>query len=182
MHLEAALEQDLCVVADDRWLALEVYRHKLLRRLVLDLVGAQDHTLAVEVRQDIISADVLYAPVKRVEDVGLLGDELVVGEGDADVLEQLLHARVRHLVVLRADEDACSGDQRHDLVVSLVAEVADADDVLLNIGHLQVGIEHVHTVVERFRVVLQLAAQVPHPVDKELTGADVESARIVALA
>ena len=110
MHLEAALEQDLCVVADDRWLALEVYRHKLLRRLVLDLVGAQDHTLAVEVRQDIISADILYAPVKRVENIGLLGDKLVVSKGHTDVLKQLLHAWVGHLVVFGADKDACSCD------------------------------------------------------------------------
>lgn len=182
MHFEAALEQDLSIVANDGRLALKVHRHKLLSSLVLDLISAEDDTLAVEVRQDIIRTNVLHAPVKRVEDIGFLRNELVVGEGHSDVLEQLLYARVGHLVVLCANKDACSGDQSHDLVISLVAEVADTDNVLLNIGHLKISVEDVDTVMESFSVVLQLAAEISHPVDEELTSTHVKGARVVAFA
>ena len=182
MHFEAALEQDLSIVANDGRLALKVYWHELLGCLVLDLIGAEDDTLAVEVCQDIIRTNILHAPVKRVEDIGFLRHELVVSERHSDVLEQLLHARVSHLVVLRANENAGSGDQSHDLVISLVAEVADTDNVLLNIGHLKICVENVDTVMESLSMVLKLAAEISHPVDEELTGTHVEGTRVVALA
>ena len=117
MHLEAALQEHIGVVAEDRRLALEVDGLQGLLLLILDLVCAQDDALAVEVRQDVVGANILHAPVKTVEDVGLLGDELVVGEGNADVFEELLHARVGHLVVLGGDEDRGGGDEGEDLVL-----------------------------------------------------------------
>ena len=50
----------------------------------LDFVGAEDNALAKEVGQDIVDANELKAPVKGVQNVGFLGDELVVIIRDAD--------------------------------------------------------------------------------------------------
>ena len=98
--LEAALEQDFRVVSDYVWLALSVQRTHSLRAQIADLISAEKDALAVEVCQDIIRADELHPPVKRVEDISLLSNELIVCEGDANVLEQLLDAWVGHLVIL----------------------------------------------------------------------------------
>lgn len=78
MHFEAAFEKDLCIIAQDRWLALKIYRHKSLGALVLDLVCAQYYALTIKMCQDVKSANVLNAPVERIQDVGLLSHEFFV--------------------------------------------------------------------------------------------------------
>ena len=87
MLLEAALEQDFRVVSDYVWLALCIQRTHSLRAKIADLISAEKYSLAVKVRQDVIRADELHPPVKRVEDICLLSDKLIIGEGDADILE-----------------------------------------------------------------------------------------------
>ena len=66
MHLEAALQEHISIVTEDGWLALEVDGLQGLLLLVLDLICAKDDTLAVEVRQDVVGANKLHAPVKTV--------------------------------------------------------------------------------------------------------------------
>ena len=85
--LEATLKQDFRVVSDYVWLTLSVQRAHSLRAQIANLISAEKDTLAVKVRQDVIRADELHPPVKRVEDICLLSDELIVSEGDADILE-----------------------------------------------------------------------------------------------
>lgn len=53
--------------------------------------------------------------------------------------------------------------------------------MLPNVSHLQVGVECRYAVMEGLRVVLQLTAQVAHPVDVELACAYVESPWVEAL-
>ena len=117
MHLEAALQKHISVVAEDGRLALEVDGLQGLLLLVLDLICAKDDTLAVEVRQDVIGANKLHAPVKTVQNVSLLGDELVICERNTDVFEELLDARVCHLVILGRNEDGSSCDESQDLML-----------------------------------------------------------------
>lgn len=117
MLLQAPLQKHLCVVADDVRLTLFVDGGYGLSAKVLDLVSAEKDALAEEVGQDVECANELHAPVESVENVCLLGDKLFVGEGHSDVLEQLLDARVSHLVVLGRYENAGGRDQSHDLVV-----------------------------------------------------------------
>ena len=85
-------------------------------------------------------------------------------------------------MVLSRDEDARGSDQGHHLFVAFAAEVADAKDVLSNVRLLQVCVKDRHTVVERFRMVLELSAQVAHPLDVELTRPHVEGSGVEAFA
>jgi len=107
---------------------------------------------------------------------------LVVRERHANVLEQLLDAWVSHLVILSRDKDARRCNKGHHLLVALAAEVADAEDVLADVRLLQVCVKHRHTVVERFRMVLELSAQVAHPLDVELTRSHIKGSRVEAFA
>lgn len=66
--------------------------------------------------QDVVCADELHLPAERVQNIGLLGDELLVAKGHTDVLKKLLDTWVGHLVVFGGNEDAGCGDQSHDLV------------------------------------------------------------------
>ena len=66
--------------------------------------------------------------------------KLIVSKWHANVFEQLLDAWVGHLVVLRRDKDARRRNQCHNLVLGLAAEVRNAQNVLPNVIHLQVGI------------------------------------------
>ena len=54
--------------------------------------------------------------------------------------------------------------------------------MLSDVRFLQVCVKHRHTVVERFRVVLELSAQVAHPLDVELTRLHVEGSGVEAFA
>ena len=98
--LEAPFQQDFRVVSDDVGLALAVKRAHSLRAQIPDLIIAEKYALAVKVRQNVVRANELHPPVKRIENVGLLSHELAVSEGHIDVLEQLLDAWVGHLVIL----------------------------------------------------------------------------------
>ena len=99
MLLETLLGEDLGVVPYDVWLALNI---DVLSGAVgiLHLVRSEQDSLAEEVRQDIVGANELEAPIERVQDVCFLVDKLVVGEGRPDVLQELGDARVGLLVVL----------------------------------------------------------------------------------
>ena len=54
--------------------------------------------------------------------------------------------------------------------------------MLSDVRLLQVCVKNRHTVVERFRMVLELSAQVAHPLDVELTRPHVEGSRVEAFA
>ena len=66
MLLEAAFKEDISVMADDVRLALAVQRHHSGRGHVLDLVRAEQDSLAEEVAEDVVSTDKLHAPFKSV--------------------------------------------------------------------------------------------------------------------
>ena len=117
MLFQATLEQNVRIVANNVWLALAVQRHDRSGAHVLDLVRAEQDSLTEKVPQDVISTDELHPPIESVKDVSFLGDKLLVGEWHANVLEQLLDARVGHLVVLGRDKDTSGGDQSHNLVL-----------------------------------------------------------------
>jgi hypothetical protein len=138
--------------------------------------------LAEEVCQKVVRADELHTPIKSVEDVSFHGDELLVGEGHTDVLEQLLDARVSHFVVLGRDKDAGGCDQSHDMALCLPAEVRNSLEMLANIRDLHVRVKSCHAVVESLMLVLELAAKVAHPVDVEFACADVEAPGVVILS
>ena len=50
--------------------------------------------------EDVLGTDELEAPVKRIENVGLLINELIIREGGLDILKQLCNTRIGLLVVL----------------------------------------------------------------------------------
>ena len=100
MLFEASLEQNVCIVANDVWLTLAVKRHNSSGAHVLDLIRAEQDSLAEKVPQDVICTDELHSPIESVKDVGLLGNKLLVGEWHANILEELLDTRVGHFVVL----------------------------------------------------------------------------------
>lgn len=62
----AAVQKDVSVVVQGRWLGLRVDRADSLRLTLHNLVCREEDTLAKEVGQDIVSANKLYAPVERV--------------------------------------------------------------------------------------------------------------------
>lgn len=117
MLFEASLEQNVRIVANDVWLTLSVQRHDRSGAHILDLIRAEQDSLAEKVPQNVICTDELHPPIESVKDVGLLGNKLLVSEWHANILEQLLDARVGHLVVLGRDKDTSGGDQSHNLVL-----------------------------------------------------------------
>ena len=60
--------------------------------------------------EDVVGTDELEAPVKRVENVGLLVNELIICEGGLDIFKQLCNTGVGLLVVFGGDENACDGN------------------------------------------------------------------------
>ena len=165
-------EKHLRVVTNDVWLTFPVEGHYGLRVGLFDLVRGEENALAEEVCQKVVRADELHTPIKSVEDVSFHSDELFVGEGHTDVLKQLLDAWISHLVVLGRDKDACGRDQGHNVAFGLPAEVRNSLEVLADIRDLHVRVKSRHTVVESLVLVLELAAQVAHPVDVEFACAD----------
>ena len=132
--------------------------------------------------QDVVGANELKAPLKRVENVSLLCHELVVSKWRLDVLEQLRDARVGLLVVLGRDEDASYSNQRQHIALCLSTEVWNGSDVVNNVRSLQIGVQCVDGVVEGFRLMVELAAQRAHPVDVKLSVAHVKGLWVVELA
>ena len=66
--------------------------------------------MAEEMGEDVVGTDELEAPVKRVEDVGLLVNELIIRERGFDIFKQLCNTWIRLLMVLGGDENACDGN------------------------------------------------------------------------
>lgn len=129
--------------------------------------------------KNVVDADELEPPFKRVQDVSLLGHKLVIVVGDADEVEELVDAWVGFLQVLGRDEHAGQADEGDNIRTRLALEVLDARQVLLNVGALQVSIKDIYTMVERLGLDTQTIRKITHPVDEHFSALDVESIRVV---
>ena len=88
--------------------------------LRLDLVSGEEDSLAEEVRQNVVSADKLHFPLKRVQDVGFHNHEFIIREGSfsitffnmtlKNVFKKLHDSRVRLLVIFGRDKNAGGRD------------------------------------------------------------------------
>ena len=83
--------------------------------------------------EHIINRDELDFPAQALQHIFLLCHEFFVHVRDADVVQQLVYARVRLLQVLGAHKERAHGDQRDHIVLALVLEVRQRGQMLCNV-------------------------------------------------
>ncbi len=117
MLFKASFKEHFRVVADNVRLAFAIDSTNCTCALVLDLVRCEQDALAKEMGQHIKRANELHAPVESVQYIGFLGNELVIAKGHSNIFQELIDARVGHLVILSRDKNASGCNQGHHLLL-----------------------------------------------------------------